>query len=74
MNKFILLTSENFLTHINSFDWEDAFIKEVKVLSPSYVDDDGGIVALDSKFDMNASVCLPEDPKKSIEFIFKKWK
>lgn len=66
------IKSENELVRfVSGIDWDDAFIKEAHVASPTYIDEvDDGIVACDSAFSVRVLVCLPKNIDKVIEFKF----
>lgn len=64
-------SESQFSRFVASIGWEDAFIKEISVTSPTFIEEiDGGIVAFDSKFDVRALVCLPDNENKVVEFHF----
>jgi len=50
--------------------WEDAFVKEIYCVSPSYIHDNGAIIASNSAPAVLLNICTPYDEHLGIEFFF----
>lgn len=62
-----IVTQHELDSLLSTIDWEDAFIKEVHLSSPTYVLD-RGIVAHDAYPNANIVICAPN--MKGLEFLF----
>lgn len=68
--KYIALTDQNkSQSIINDIDWEHSFVKDVHLISPTYLEGDG-VVAPDAAMFLRVCICIPENPSKWIEFTF----
>ncbi len=72
MNNMTLIDSENYFSNlVSSIDWEDAFIKDLTLKSPSTLDfDTGHTIAPDADFSLEMLILLPEGERKEIRFLF----
>lgn len=56
---------------IKNFDWAHAFVREVYVLTPSYVEPESlGVVAPDSKASMKLTIFFQDEEFPGLELIF----
>jgi hypothetical protein len=57
---------------LKMFDWTDAFVREVHIVSPSYVNkvDSLGIMAADSSPTMRLLVTFPDEASPGLELTF----
>ncbi len=72
MNKYSCLESQGNLDNLLSeIDWEDSFIKEGHLASPSYLDlEKKGIIAAESTILARVLVCTPYSQYEGVEFLF----
>lgn len=55
---------------VTAFDWEDAFLREACLTSPSFVTETGGIANFASPPDLRLEIHLPSATAAKIEVVF----
>ena len=68
--KFQMISSQQQLKFLQTIDWDDAFVKEIYTISPTYVA--SGIVAHGNRPDVRLLLIAPNDLRtQGIEFKFR---
>lgn len=61
-------TQEDLNLLINKLDWEDAFIREMYLVSPSYISKGGGFHGVYADPDIKMVIVCPEGEERGVEF------